>query len=174
MADVFFIQCVGYGVFRGGSRYHHRGYRWLYKSWAKATSQGEEKQSKTEGRNPAKQRKKIHRKNRENANKETQKKPTLTSPSPQFPLQIRKRKNPSSKPWPSSSPEQKENRRSRRTQTRTKSPSYKPPRDLQKQVSRSHFLFILVFNYANVEVCEGNLITFAQLLHAWNFFTRAV
>jgi len=36
------------------------------------------------------------------------------------------------------------------TQTRTKSPSCKPPRDLQKQVSRSHSLFILVWNCANV------------------------
>jgi hypothetical protein len=38
MADVFFVQCVGYGAFRGGgSRYHHRGCRWLYKGRAKAT-----------------------------------------------------------------------------------------------------------------------------------------
>jgi hypothetical protein len=36
------------------------------------------------------------------------------------------------------------------TQTRTKSPCCKPPRDLQKQVSRSHSLFILVWNCANV------------------------
>jgi len=36
------------------------------------------------------------------------------------------------------------------TQTRTKSLSCKPPRDLQKQVSRSHSLFILVWNCANV------------------------
>jgi hypothetical protein len=54
--DIFFIEGVGYGAFRGGSRYHHRGCHWLYKGWAKATSRRRKKQSKTEGRNPTKQR----------------------------------------------------------------------------------------------------------------------
>jgi len=66
MADVFFVQCVGYGAFRGGgSRYHHRGCRWLYKGWAKATSPRREKtesktgrkQSKTEEEEPRKKQK---------------------------------------------------------------------------------------------------------------------
>jgi len=63
MADIFFVQCVGYGAFRGGgSHYHHRGCRWLYKGWAKATSPRREKtesktgrkQSKTEEEEPRK------------------------------------------------------------------------------------------------------------------------
>jgi hypothetical protein len=60
--------------FRRGAAVTTEDCRWFYKSRAKATSRGGEKTeqdrgekgSKTEGRNPAKQRKKIHRKNREN------------------------------------------------------------------------------------------------------------
>jgi hypothetical protein len=130
MADVFFVQCVGYGAFRGGgSRYHHRGCRWLYKGWAKATSpreknreqdretnreQDREKTEQDRGKNRARQREETQqnreRKYTEKQRKRKQRNPektNLTSLSPQFPQQIRERKNPSSKPWPSSSPEKR-------------------------------------------------------------------
>jgi hypothetical protein len=159
MADVFFVQCVGYGAFRGGgSRYHHRGCRWLYKGWAKATSPREknreqdreknrarqgEKQGKTEGRNPAKQRKKIHRKTEKTQTKKPRKNQLNITVSSIPPANQRK-EEPEQQAVTFIITGKKENRRSRRTQTRTKSPSYKLPRDLQKQVSHSHFLFILV------------------------------
>jgi hypothetical protein len=92
------FKCVGYGSFRRGAAVTTEAAVGSIKAEQRRPRGGEKKQSKTEGRNPAKQRKKIHRKKQRKRNKETQKKPTLTSLSPQFPLQIRKRKNPSSKP----------------------------------------------------------------------------
>jgi hypothetical protein len=52
------------------------------------------------GKKPSKtERKKIHRKKKQRKRKQKNpEKPKLTSLSPQSPLQIRKRKNPSSKP----------------------------------------------------------------------------
>ena len=57
-ADVFFIEGVSYGAFRGeASRYHHRGCRWPYKSRAGETGGRE----RDRGKKPSKtKRKKIH------------------------------------------------------------------------------------------------------------------
>ena len=118
MADVFFVQCVGYGAFRGGgSRYHHRGCRWLYKGWAKATSRKKKKNAKHRDGEAGNERKNWERQRIETHKTETNtsskpRKPTLISLSSIAPsCKPKKAKDPSSKPWPSPSPKQKENRK---------------------------------------------------------------
>jgi hypothetical protein len=75
-ADVFFIEGVDYGAFRGATVTTTEVATGSIKAKQRRPSEGEKKTEQDRGKKPSKtERKKIHRakKNRENANKETQK-----------------------------------------------------------------------------------------------------
>jgi len=109
----------------------------------------QKKQSKTEGRNPAKQReRKYTEKNRENAIKETQKTNINITISSNSPCKSEKGRTQAASCDLHHHRNKRKTKGGNHTLTRTKSPSCKPPRDLQKQVSHSHSL------HSCLELCK--------------------